>query len=452
MSPVHIIQRDKMITAPSKPAKIAFTNANVVTMLNRTILENQTVVVENGGIKFIGNSQRFNTSEDTFMVDAHNKYLMPGLIDMHVHLGDNKDDLLLFLVNGVTTIRNMWGYENFRLLNWIMGTRVFNHRQLRDRINEGNVLGPSIFSAGPMLEGAKPFFPRFMIQRVKTDQRAEAIVREQATKGYDLIKFYSTVSKTVFKALVSAAKENKISIAGHVPDEVGLKEVIKAKVSSVEHLLGFFNPYNPHLAIAESDVDELIQLSVENSVYHCPTLIASERICNIESLEQYKNESELAYLPKRVRKAMEFLLKTSSKLFKKKELKPNHEYLPFLFTIVQKLNKQGDLLLLGTDKATPYVIAGFSIHRELQLLCKAGLTPFDAIKAGTVNAANCLGQAAEIGTVEVGKRADLLLVDKNPLADLETIKSHCGVMVRGNWFSREKCNEILAELKAKNQV
>jgi len=140
-------------------------------------------------------------------------------------------------------------------------------------------------------------------------------------------------------------------------------------------------------------------------------------------------------------------MKSSSNLFIKKGLKPNHEYLPFLFSIIQRLKQQGNEFLLGTDKATPYVVAGFSVHRELKLLNDAGLTPFEAIKAGTVNAANCLRKEAEIGTIEIGKKADLLLVDQNPLIEMKTIKNHCGVMARGEWLSREKCNEILAKLK-----
>lgn len=192
-------------------------------------------------------------------------------------------------------------------------------------------------------------------------------------------------------------------------------------------------------------------MSAENNVYHCPTLIASERICNIGALEQYKSEPEIEYLPKRVRRGMEFLLRTSSHLFKEKDLKPNHEYMPLLLKVIQELKRQGAGILLGTDKGTPYVVAGFSLHRELQLLNRAGLTPFEAIRAGTVNAAKCLRKETEIGTIEVGKRADLLFVEQNPLNNLDTIKHHHGVMIRGKWLSRDKCNQILKELKDKNK-
>ena len=420
--------------------KTAILNVNVLTMLNNEILENQTVLISGETIEFIGAEGKTNIPKDALIIDGKGKYLMPGLIDMHVHLGDNEDDLLLFLVNGVTTIRNMWGYEHFQPLNWLFGTRVFNHLKLRDEVKNNRILGPTIFTAGPLIEGETPFFPGFMVKKVTSAQDAEKTVLHQAKQGYDLIKFYSTVSEDVFTSLARCARENNISIAGHIPDKVGIRNVINSKVTSIEHLLGFFNPYKPELAVNENEIPELAQLSAQNNVYHCPTLIANERICNISKMQEYENEPE-----------MEFLLKTSSNIFKKKQLKPNHEYLPFLFGVIQELKKQGAGIIAGTDKATPYVAAGFSLHRELKLLNTSGLTPFETIQAATINAAKCLKKETKLGTIESGKCADLILVEQNPLKNLETIKNHCGVMTKGRWLSREKCNQILRELKQKNK-
>jgi imidazolonepropionase-like amidohydrolase len=431
--------------------KTAFVDVNILSMLNGEILKNQTVLISGETIESIGSDKSINIPEDAFIIDGKGKYLIPGLIDMHVHLGDNEEDLLLFLVNGVTTIRNMWGYENFRLRNWLFGTRVFNHLKLRNAVKNNLVIGPTIFTAGPLIEGETPFFPQFMVKKITSTQGAKEIVSLQAKQGYDLIKFYSTVSEDVFASLASAAGKNNISIAGHIPDTVGIRKVINAKVTSIEHLLGFFNPYKPTLAISENEISEIAHLSAENNVYHCPTLIASERICNIDRLKEYENEPEMIYLPKRVKKGMKFLLKASSNVFRKKHLKPNHEYLPFLFRIVRELKKRGAGMVLGTDKATPYVVAGFSLHRELALIIEAGLTPFEAIKAATYNAAKCLKRETTLGTIDTGKCADLVLVDQNPLNNIETIKNHCGVMTKGRWLSREKCNQILVDLNQKNK-
>jgi imidazolonepropionase-like amidohydrolase len=431
--------------------KTAFVDVNILSMLNGEILKNQTVLISGETIESIGRDKSINIPVDAFIIDGKGKYLIPGLIDMHVHLGDNEDDLLLFLVNGVTTIRNMWGYENFRLRNWLFGTRVFNHLKLRNDVKKNLVPGPTIFTAGPLVEGETPFFPRFMVKKVTSAQSAEEIVSFQAGQGYDLIKFYSTLSEDVFASLARAAEKNNISIAGHVPDTVGIRNVIDAKVTSIEHLLGFFNPYKPTLTISENEISEIARLSAENNVYHCPTLIASERICNIDRMKEYENEPEMEYVPLRVKKGMKFLLKASSDIFRKKHLKPNHEYLPFLFRIVRELKEHGAGIVLGTDKATPYVVAGFSLHRELSLLIEAGLTPFEAIKTATYNAAKCLKREKTSGTIDAGKCADLVLVEQNPLTNIEIIKNHCGVMTRGRWLSRGKCNQILNDLKQKNK-
>jgi len=437
-----------MIPLKNEYEKIAIVNVNVITMKNSKVISNQTVLVNKGLIEQINGNN--NIPDGYFSIDGKDKYLLPSLIDMHVHLGDNIDDLMLYLVNGVTTIRNMWGYENFDFRNWLLGTRVFHHLRLKKQIEKGEVIGPQIITAGSMNEGEKSFFPKFMVNVIKSKEQVENMVKRHADNGYDLIKFYSTISKDVFDAIVFHAKKRRIPIGGHVPDSVGLEYVVNAQVNSVEHLFGFFNPYNPELALKESEIPKIADLSAEKNVFHCPTLIASERIGNVEKRKDYENEKEMAYLPNRVKKGMRFLQNASNNLFKKKNLKANHEYIPYLFKIIQQFKKSGVKILLGTDKATPYVVSGFSVHRELKLLCDAGLSPFEAIQTGTITAAQCLNQSNEIGTVEVGKRADLLLTEDNPFIDLDTLRKHCGVIVNGRWISRDECGRVLNLLKKKN--
>jgi imidazolonepropionase-like amidohydrolase len=430
--------------------KIAFVHANVLAMTDAEVAPNQTVCIADGKITSIGETPP-HSLEDYALIDADGRYLLPALTDMHTHLGDNEDDLLLYLVNGVTTIRSMWGYEGFGLRRWLFGTRVFRHLHLRDEVNAGRILGPSIYTAGPLLEGTPSFFPRFMVEVVTSRQQAEDTVTRQANQGYDCIKFYSTVSAEVFDALVHAARRHGIAIAGHVPDAVGLENVIAARVTSVEHLLGFFHPYQPNLAVPARDIPRLAELSAVNDVSHCPTLIASERISHLACQSRYESEPEMAYLPKRIKGGMRFLQKASHDLLQKRGLKPNHEYLPTLFQVIRELQRQGARILVGTDKATPYVVAGFAVHRELQLLHDAGLTPFEVLKAATVNAAECLRATDTSGTIEPGKRADLLLTPKNPLQDLSTLANHCGVMTHGRWISRQQCDQILESIRQKHR-
>jgi imidazolonepropionase-like amidohydrolase len=176
-------------------------------------------------------------------------------------------------------------------------------------------------------------------------------------------------------------------------------------------------------------------------------LIAWERLCNVDKQAEYENEPEMSYISESNKKAMRFLMKASNDLCIKKGLKPNHYYIPKLFEIIKELKKQGAGILLGTDKSTPYVIAGFSAHKELEYLNKAGLSPYESIQAGTINGALCLKKEKEIGTIEIGKKADFILLKQNPLEDISVIKNHNGVMKGTKWLSREICDSILAKIR-----
>lgn len=422
-------------------------NVNVVTMLDRNILEKRNILIRDGVIAAV-NMQNEQPDINTAVIDAQGKYIMPGLINMHVHLGDNKDDLLLYLLNGVTSIRNMWGYGSFRLRQWLMGTRVFEHLKLKKQIEERKIEGPRIFTAGPMLDGDPPFFPPFMpVHSIGFPTDAELIIKKQAVQGYDFVKIYSGLSREAFDGIMESAKRWNMPVAGHVPDAVGLKHALKSKVCSVEHLYGFFNPYYPQMNIEKQDIKELSVLAAKNGVWNCPTLIANARIANMEMQKIFEDEKQMDYISSRNKNAMRFLLKASARLFRKKGLKPNHEYMDFLYEIIQELHREGAGILLGTDKAVPYVVAGFSEHMEMRLLSNAGLSNYEVIKTATVNAAKCLNRQNELGTVEVGKTADLILLNENPLDDLGTISQHEGVFKGGNYYPRKKCDEMLRQIK-----
>jgi imidazolonepropionase-like amidohydrolase len=426
---------------------ILIKNVNVLSMNTSSIDRNKSILIRAGLIESIVDSS-FAPTGDCEVIDGNNGYVMPGLINMHTHLGDNRDDLLLYLANGVTTIRNMWGYEGFRLRNWLLGTRVFNHLQLKKLVEEGRVTGPSIYTAGPLLDGDPPFFPRFMYLNVVTAKSQIAqVIKEQAEKGYDFIKIYSALSRQSFDDIVEIAGQYDIPVAGHAPDLAGIEHVLGSRVQSIEHLYGFINPYRPELNVKREDVVKLAHIAAENNVWNCPTLIANERLANTRRQEEFESESQMEYISSRNKKAMRFLMKESSKLFDSKGVKGNHEYMEDFYFIVRQLKSEGAGILLGTDKAVPYVVAGFSEHHEMKLLSQAGLSNFDVIQAATVNAARCLRREEEIGTVEPGKKADLIITRDNPLNNQDAIKDHSGVIKSGVYYSRGKCDELLKEVK-----
>jgi imidazolonepropionase-like amidohydrolase len=424
-------------------------NVSILSMKDSAINHNKSVLIENGLIKAIDTGIPAPEAGCT-IIDGKNKYLMPGLINMHTHLGDNRDDLMLYLINGITTIRNMWGYEGFHFLHWLFGTRVFNHLKLKHLIEQDSVIGPDIYTAGPLLDGDPPFFPKFMyLHPLKDAREIEKTVKSQAVRGYDFIKIYSRLSKQSFDDIMRFSNIYKMPVAGHVPDSVGLEHAIRSKIHSMEHLYGFVNAYSPRLNENKEQYGRLAGLCAANKVWNCPTLIANERLSNIERQEEFENEEQMAYVSAGNKKAMRFLIVEADKMYKKAGVAGNHTYMDSFHSVISHLKKEGAGILMGTDKSVPYTVAGFSEHTEMQLLSRAGLSNYEVIKAATTDAAKCLCADKITGTVEAGKRADLIITDKNPFDDLRAIFKHSGIIKAGKFYSREACNCILNNIKAR---
>lgn len=426
---------------------ILIKNVNILTMTDSKVSRNQSILIRDGIIEAIGSSSPL-LEDNATLIDGSGKYVMPGLINMHTHLGDNQDDLMLYLVNGVTTIRNMWGYEGIRFTNWLFGTRVFNHLKLKKEVEKGIVEGPNIYTAGPMLDGNPPIFPKYMyLHALKDKKQVQEIIKKQANQGYDFIKIYHALSKQNFDDVIEIARDYDIPVAGHVPDSVGIRHVLESKVQSIEHLYGFINPYRPELNIKKEDIKKIAFLAATNHVWNCPTLIANERLANYDRQQEFEDEEQMQYLSNNNKKAMRILLKASERLYSKRGVQGNHKYMEDFYYIIEQLKNEGAGIILGTDKAVSYVVAGFSEHIEMRLLRQAGLSNYEVIQAATINAAKCLKKEKEIGTIEKGKKADLILMQDNPLKDLQAIQRHLGVVKAGRYYSREMCDSILERIK-----
>lgn len=436
-------------TIQGNDSVIIIKNIHILSMKSKKIEENQSILIRDSVIKAIGRTLPATDAQCT-VIDGNGKYVMPGLINMHTHLGDNANDLLLYLVNGITTIRNMWGYERFKIGHYFFGTRVFDHLKLKKDIAAQRREGPDIYTAGPLLDGENPFFPKFMyLYALKNIEQIERVIKHQVDMGYDFIKIYSKLSLENFDDIMEISKKYNISVAGHIPDAVSLEHAIQAKIHSMEHLYGFINPYYPEKNLDAEQISQMANLCAVNEVWNCPTLIANERLANISRQTEFENEDQMDYISSKNKKAMRFLMQEANKVFAKDKNAGPHEYMEHLFFIIRQLKKEGAGILLGTDKSVPYVVAGFSEHKEMQLLSQAGLSNFDVLKSATIDAAKCLDKEKEIGTIEPGKKADLIITKSNPLKDLQTISNHAGVIKSGIYYSREKCDDILDKIKKK---
>ena len=439
---------------------LAIVGANVIPMDSTRVLVDQTLLIDSGRIVAMGPSREVNASGARQVVDAGGDYVVPGLADMHVHLSSEKD-LVLYVANGVTLVRNMWGSPA--------------HLDYRKRVEAGELLGPTIVTAGPLVDGDPPIWDGSAVAR--TPEEGRRIVREQQAAGYDFIKVYSRLDPATFEAILDEAHKRGIPAAGHVPDVVPLEQALRAGMASIEHLTGFSQATAgkaaPHdfaeaTALARrveagevpwSDVYDparlaaVVQLAASSGTWQVPTLIVNERIrTSRRQARALLERPEVRFMSPttvaswnpdtdfRLRGITDEQLE-ATQIFSRERL---HE--------VAALHAAGVRILAGTDAPNPHVLYGFSLHEELALLHEAGLSRFDALVAATRGPAEFLGLADVFGTVQVGRRADLVLAEGNPLDDLSVLKNPVGVVLRGAWHPRAELQADLEEVAASYAV
>ena len=419
-------------------APIAFIHINVVPMDREIVLHDQTVIVKDGKIVALGPTRSIKVPKGSQRIEGSNQYLMPGLADMHVHFirpataekmassaetyaEENPRLALLFVANGVTTVRNMWGHPAIAALN--------------EKIQNGQLIGPTIYSVGPVTDGDPPTFAGVRI--VRTDEQARQAVREDKAAGYIGIKVYNQLSVPVYQAIVAEAAKQHLAVMGHVPRAVGVAGAVKAHQKSLEHFSSFMRSALPegtaqaNLSLAEilarADLNKLPTIAEAVAAagsWTCPTVVQIQMDADPAAWEK-----ERTLVPRGVVDRYEDQMKVPP-------LGPAAE--PFALALVRALHAKGAGLLLGTDAYKRNVMPGFSLLEELRYFVKAGLSPYEAIKAGTSDAARFLNQENEFGTIAVGRRADLILLSANPLDDVANVTKRTGVMLRGEWLTEEK--------------
>ena len=445
----------------------AFTNVNLVPMTGEKIIENQTVLIEGTKIVAIGGSDALRIPEGARVIDGNGAYLMPGLADMHMHTRQDWEDqdvwpvhpLNLYLANGVTTIRDFapQGSPLTYALEW------------RDEIHAGTRSGPTIYASGKLLYASPLGDP-------------EGIVRQNYDLGFDFLKLYSYLSKKDFHHAMQTAKELGMYTAGHIPYAVGLDGVLTEgmdEVAHVEELLFEFIDFDRDRQLAPKEwisciaESALLQFDMSSS-----TLQADFETDNLDTLTRITDQLCSANVPVCTTMVVDdviqwklfqpeaFLERPENIYFEKGYLESfqrgeeKHQVqcrgvedlCAFKYSIdrwmLGSLHDAGVLLLLGTDSGTGGmgIVPGYSIHDELRILVENGFSPYEAIAAGTVNAAivvERMGGDGDFGAIQVGKRADLILVRDNPLEDVSTIKEPLGVMAAGKWYSQETLAELI---------
>jgi imidazolonepropionase-like amidohydrolase len=416
----------------------AFVGVNVLTMENETVLRDQTVVVRGGTIESVGPAAKTAVPAGAARVDAKGKFLMPALAEMHAHIpagkatdADVERVLFLYAANGIGTIRGMLGDPR--------------HLAYRGRAEKGEVISPRIYTSGPSFNGTS----------VPTVEAAVKAVAEQKQAGYDLLKIHPGVKRDVFDALAAKAGEVGIPFAGHVPLDVGLQRALEAKYRSIDHLDGYVEALakNPTTSqffglnlvneVDESRIPAIVQQTKAAGTWMVPTEVLLVNLLNDEDPQVMAKRPELQYAtPQQVQNWIgqkQKMLQTPAA--------ERQKYLALRRTLIKRLHDAGVPFALGSDAPQWWNVPGFSIHRELQVLVAAGLTPYQALRTGTANVAAYFGTSATAGTVTRGKRADLVLLDANPLDDISNSSKIAGVVLNGRWLPRPAIDQRLASGK-----
>ncbi len=446
----------------------AFINVNLVTMTDEKVDTNQMVLIEGTKITVIGPSNEVAIPENVTFIDGEGAYLMPGLADMHMHTREDWIDnrwpvspFYLYIANGVTTIRDFGpnGNDLTFVLRW------------RDEINEGSRIGPTIYASG-----LRPGHPS------AGNQDPQSIVQWNYTQDFDFLKIYSYISYSDFKETMSTARQLGMYTVGHIPFPVGLEGVISEGYNEIAHVeeldwefvefnrdtvmaWGDWLPYLIGCVLQQNNVTSgfdlgdfqarygdrlatVISILQSNNIPLCTTMIVDDLI--VEKLFEpgtFLSRPEISFMPQDYLTAFNQGVEKHQMQFQGIEDLATFKY-ELDKKLLDELHRAGVPLLLSTDAgtATMGIVPGFSIHDELRILIENGFTPYEAIAAGTVNASKVVEAMIgedDFGTIEVGKRADLILVNGNPLEDVTNIKNPLGVMVAGRWYSRQTLEDMI---------
>jgi cytosine/adenosine deaminase-related metal-dependent hydrolase len=411
------------LSREARPESFAITHVSLLAMTSPGLVADQTVVVAGGRIVAVGPARSTPVPANATVVDGRGKVLMPGLVDMHVHTLVSSSQLLLLLAQGVTGARDMDGFP------WTL--------RVRDRIAGGKLLAPDLYVAGTILN----YFPMSWYARVvRTEEQARTAVREQKAAGYDFIKVHNSMPLPVYTAILDEARKQGIDVVGHIPHEVLVAQAVALGQRTLEHLKGFYLDTN----LTESTEDYVTPMRAATSTWICPTLTAARGSLRGEAaLRTFEDPAVRPYVSWLERRRWRDLANLPAE-----PLQQN--VLPLSRAILKKLLPVHPRLLAGTDSGGgyPFAVAGVVLHDELDELVGVGLSPYEALRAATVEPAAAMRREAELGTVEVGKRADLLLLDANPLEAVGNARKVAGVAVRGRWLSRQALDGALAGLTA----
>jgi imidazolonepropionase-like amidohydrolase len=452
-------------TTESSAKPLVITHVTVIDATGQPLLLDRTIVISGHRISSISGTAKPALPKAARVIDASGKFLIPGLWDMHSHFSD-RDYLPLYLVNGVTGLRIMFGNST--------------DGESRKQIEASTLVGPRMVIGSRIIDGPAPFLPYFI--SVKTPDEARKAVDAEKQAGADFIKVYSFLPRDLYFAIVSESKKLGLPFAGHTPMSVSVEEASDAGQKSIEHLAGIDGSCSSraddfHLR-SQQDLAEMIAagksslaggshlaamgISIldtyspercaavgarlkSNGTWVCPTLVIFRTMALVGD-PSLSNDPNIRYLPRSIRASWE---PQNNYLFKIVAENPTYTKRQFQHDLVtvSVLKQAGVGIIAGTDTPSPFVAPGFSLADELELYVKAGLSPMDAIRTATYNPALFLGREKDLGTIEPGKLADMVLLDANPLDDIRNIRKIFALVYDGAYYDRGALDAMLGKVE-----
>jgi imidazolonepropionase-like amidohydrolase len=442
------------VTKPSYAASVsayALTDITIIDVENGIAVPRQIVLVVNDRIDKTGAQGKIQIPQDAIIIDGQGLYLIPGLVDAHVHYLDAPVFGRVMLANGVLLVRDM-GMPNEFIL------------PLREDLNQGITLGPEMVAAGFILDGNPPLIPQISLG-IKTPEDGRSLVRQQAEVGVDMVKVYSTLKKDVFLAVLDEAGKHGLKVVGHVPDSIYIEDAAEAGLDSAEHWFGFekiiakllgepvnltyagmgsqvyyFGRLNEVDATALQGVYQRLRLSGLTVV---PTVVTFKDFPSLNTFET-GNEPGREYISENLLTIWRSQWAGQSKI-------PDI-YWQNWAQMVKDMNKAGIPLMVGTDLMVPGIIPGYAVHEEMQIWQEAGIPPADILRSATIIPAQFMGLGDRLGSISEGKTASMVLIRANPLQDINNAQKIESVFLRGQYFRREDLDHLLEEAKVLAQT
>ncbi len=390
---------------------------------------NQTVVVSGDRIVALGTAGGVEIPVDAHVIDGTGHYLIPGLAEMHGHIPSPAESeeiihntLFLYLAGGVTTVRGMLGHPG--------------QLELKRKVARGDVVGPTLYLAGPSFNG----------RSVRSAEDAEAKVRQQYADGWDLLKVHPGVPRAAYDRMADTARELGIRFGGHVPEDVGLMHALESGQETFDHIDGFIEYLGAaDGAVTDAQLREVAGKTREHGAHIVPTMALWETLWGVLDPAHLAAYDELKYMPQGDVRSWE-------RGYNERRDRANKDVssrvIETRLRLLKVMQEEGVSILFGTDAPQVYSVPGFSVHRETERMVAAGLTPYEILTSATRSVGLYFSNEDDFGTIEVGKRADLVLLEANPIEDIANLRRNAGVVVRGKWLPAGAIAENLDRIAA----